>query len=270
MLAYPAPVYTDKTLVIKHLRPRLYLQLQRLTEDGRHYQPAIDVLSLARLKHPKKCVSLLKKCVNKIKSQGSCLHFDKRDILLAKTHDGDDSDCDTSSLRSAPGFERVLSHLEDLTERKVLAVLRPNNKIVTENGRAWTAAKRSSGSFEFTCADEHGVVVVARWVSTKANNQASTGSSTPTSVQSSVPESPHVEAAFSFSLIDPNSRRHAVLATLSPSNLHIKDTYHRPIRSPSGGPEDSNDRFCVVDEDTKTLILATAVWLNLYLGWSLS
>lgn len=275
MLACPAPVYTDKTLLIKHLRPRLYLQLQKLSKDGRQYHPAIDVLSLAPLKHPKKVVSVLKKCVNKIKSQGNCLHFDKRDILLAKVA-GDDSDGENSSLKPSSGFEKVLSHLEDLTERKVLAVLRANNKIVTDDGRAWTASKRSSGSFEFTCADEHGVVFVARWVSTKAN-RASTGSSTPTSVRSSggvsaaAPESPHGvpahEAAFNFSLIDPGTRRHAVLATLSPSNLHIKDTYHQPI-STSGGLGNSNDRLCIVSQDTKTLILATAVWLNLYLGWS--
>lgn len=45
--AYPAPVYTDKTLLIKHLWPRLYLQLQKLSGDGRLYEPAGEHVELS-------------------------------------------------------------------------------------------------------------------------------------------------------------------------------------------------------------------------------
>lgn len=305
VLAYPAPVYADKTLLLKHLRPRLYLQLQRLSEDGRHYQSAIDVLSLAPPKDPRRLVtSALKKCVGKIKSHGNCLRFDKRDILLARTSCGDpdadadpDPDPDPDSPPGRRGIERVLSRFEDLTEREVIAVLRANNKIVTQDGRTWTASRRSHGSFEFACAGERGGEprCVARWVSARAPpargmSTGSRGQATRTpgraSSSSSPPPSPSSprrsaaeqqktpgrggEAAFNFSLIDPGSRRHAVLATLSPSSLDVKDTYQQPASplsdSGSGSPERAGVH--VVDQDTRTLILATAVWLDLYLGWS--
>lgn len=266
VLAYPAPVFTDKTLLIKHLRPRLYLQLQKLSQDGRHYLPAIDVLSLAPPKDPRRLVtSALRRCVGKLKTHGNCLRFDKRDILLTRMS------CDDAYSDSAPehpGIERVLSRFEDLTERKVVAVLRANNKIVTQDGRTWTASRRPNGSFEFACAGERGGddKAVARWVPSRSA-RLSTGSRTPTtSVRSAAEWS---EAEFNFSLIDPGSRRHAVLATLNPSNLDIKDTYQQPA-SPTSGSEDSSEKagVRVVDENTRTLILATAVWLDLYLGWS--
>lgn len=315
ILAYPAPSYTDKTLLLKHLRPRLYLQLQRLAPDGRHYRPAIDVLSLAPPKDPTRLfASALKRCVGKIRSShGNCLQFDRRDILLTKLSYDDDEHDDhyvsptagtaTPETRASSGdpphhhrgLERVLSRFEDLTERRVVAVLRAHNKIVTQDGRTWTASRRSSGSYEFTCGpDEHGEVLVARWVSPRAaGGTGSTGSSGGVRMSTSSTRSratdvsglghhhhhhqPHMqglsEAAFNFSLIDPRSRRHAVLATLSPSSLDIKDTYHQPSMSPrhSVGSDEtlsSDPRVHVVDEDTRTLILASAVWLNLYLGWS--
>lgn len=287
-LAYPAPVYLDKTLLIKHLRPRLYLQLQRLSPDGRHYQPAIDVLSLAPPKDPKRLfTSALKRCVGKIRSShGNCLHFDRRDILLTKlSYDDNDSSPtgtatpDTRASGEHRGLERVLSRFEDLTERRVVAVLRAHNKIVTQDGRTWTASRRSSGSYEFTCTNERGeTLVTARWVSSRTGAAGGSVRMSTSSTRSRATDHGWgqqqglSEAAFNFSLIDPRSRRHAVLATLSPSSLDIKDTYHQPSVSPrhSGGSDEtlSDLRVHVVDEDTRTLILASAVWLNLYLGWS--
>lgn len=259
VLAYPAPVYADKTHILKHLRPRLYLQLQRLSDDGRHYQPAIDVLSLAPPKDPKRLMShALRKCMSKFKSHGGCLHFDKRDILLTGVSD-DDSDSDSSPER--PGIERVLSRYEDLMDRKVIAVLRTNNKIVTQDGRTWMASRRSNGSFEFTSVDDRGETSVARWVSPRSA-RLSMGSRTLSSTRSGMEWS---EAAFNFSLIDPSSRRHPVLATLSPSVLEIKDTYHLPtsMEFPAEKPS-----VRVVNSNTRMLITATAVYVALYLGWS--
>lgn len=247
-LAHPAPVYTDKTHIIKHLRPRRYLQLQRLSDDGRHYQPFIDVLSVAPLKNPTGMASIFRNFVQRMRggqNAGShCLAFDRRDIMLAKTLGSQEA------LASGASFE-------DLT--RVVAVLRADNKVVLEDGRAWTASRRSAGSFEFTYTSEHGYTTVARWVNARPSlHRGSTSSS-------SSAGSAHQEFTYHFSLINPSSRRHAVLATLGPTTLHVKDTYQQPLSSFGSREEFNEGKVHVVDESTRTLIWATAVWMSLYL-----
>lgn len=266
-LAYPAPVFTDKTLLLKHLLPRRYLQLQKLSPDGRHYEPVIDVISLAPPKDPRRLVSVLKNCLSHLKTHEKCLQFDKRDVLLVKT--GEDSAPDHKDDASGHGIERVMTRLESLTERKVLAALRAKNRIVTEDGRVWTASVRPNGPFEFTTTSKHGEKTVARWV--PARNRASSrvgnisGAASKRSSVRSMPEAG--EPTFNFSLMNPAVRRHPVLATLTPSSLQIKETYNEPISVP-GVPGGAMGKNGVVDQPTKVLILATAAWLDLYLRWS--
>lgn len=266
-LAYPAPVFTDKTLLLKHLLPRRYLQLQKLSEDGRHHEPVIDVISLAPPKDPRRLVSVLKNCIGHLKAHEKCLQFDRRDVLLVKT--GEDSAPDNNDSASAHGIERVMTRLESLTERKVLAALRAKNRIVTEDGRVWTVLVRPNRSFEFTSTNKHGVKTVARWVPARNRVSSGVGSVSGTvSKRSSVRSMPEAgEPTFNFSLMNPAVRRHPVLATLTPSSLHIKETYHEPA-SVSGVPGDAMGKIGVVDGSTKVLILATAAWLDLYLRWS--
>lgn len=225
-------------------------------------------MSLAPPKDPRRIVSVVKKALSHLKSHNNCLRFDKRDVLLVRT--GECSALDSSSDASARGIERVMSRLESLTERKVLAALRTKDRIVTEDGRIWTASARSNRSFEFTSIDKNGEKIVARWV--PARNRVSSGigsiGSAAASKRSSVRSMPETgEPKFIFSLLDPKVRRHPVLATLTPTTLHIKDTYSEPI-SISGRPGDPMDRIGVVDPSTKLLILATAVWVDLRLRWS--
>lgn len=268
-LAYPAPIFTDKTLLLKHLLPRRYLQLQKLSEDGRHFEPVIDIMSLAPPKDPRRLVAILKKFLGHLKTHEKCLQFDRRDVLLVRT--GEDSAPDNDDNSSVPGIERVMTRLESLTERKVLAALRAKNRIVTQDGRVWVASNRPNGSFEFTYVNKHGEQTVARWVPAKhriVSGIGSVGTSGVASKRSSVRSMPESgEPTFNFSLVNPSVRRHPVLATLTPSSLHIKDTFHEPV-SVSGVPGDVMGKTGVVDGPTKVLILATAVWIDLYLRWS--
>lgn len=265
LLAYPAPVYTDKTLLLKHLVPRRFLQLQKISEDGRHHEPVVDVMSLAPPKNPRRFMSVLKNCLAHLRTPDKCLHFDRRDILLVMT--GQDSAL-TNDNASAQGMERVMSRLESLTQRKVLAVLRAKNRIVTEDGRVWVASVRPNGSFEFTSTDKHGDKTVARWVPAKHRRVSSGTGRSVSGKRSSVRSiSESRGPILNFSLMKPTVRRHPVLATLTPSSLHIKDTYHQPV-SVTGVPGEDMGKIGVVDEPTKMSILATAVWIDLHLRWS--
>lgn len=270
-LAYPAPVFTDKTLLLKHLLPRRFLQLQKLSKDGRHYEPVIDVMSLAPPKDPRRLLTVVKKCISHLKTHEKCLEFDRRDVMLVKTGEDSAPDSNIDNASSANGgIEKVMTRLESLTERKVLAVLRTKNRIVTEDGRVWNASVRPNGSFEFSSTDKHGDKIVARWVPTKHRASSGFGSIRGNTVSKrasvrSMPESG--EPTFNFSLMNPAVRRHPVLATLTPSSLHIKETYHEPV-SVSGVPGDVVGKIGVVDGPTKVLILATAAWVDVYLRWS--
>lgn len=212
-------------------------------------------------------MSVVKKYVKKLKSHEKVIRLGKRDILLIRT--GDDGF--GSEAPEQRGIERVVTHLGDPIERRVTAALRGSNETVTEDGRTWGASEGPNGSFEFTHVTEAGEETVARWVPSKHRAAAGVGSPPGTPATARFPADARSQdaprASFNFSLIDPTMRRHAVLATLDPSRLQIKDTYHEPTSIMSGSrPEDAPAK--VVDVATRTLILATAVWLDLHLGWS--
>ncbi|PSR83557.1 hypothetical protein BD289DRAFT_483248 [Coniella lustricola] len=310
-LAYPAPVFIDKASVLKHLRPRLYVQLQQKSADGRHFEPYIDVISLAPPRDPRRLVSVVTKRLKRLQKKKTektvnkkGMHIDKHDVLIVRTDDDidrrptakapvDNTTCSASGNDignqigdSSSSLDKMMPGLEDLTPHKVLAVLRANtNTFLTQDGRSWTGSKRPNGSFEFLHVDQYGLEHIARWVMPGRRASISSpplGSITPTMTTASTltakTTSPAAatavaagltksESSFNFSVIDPSVRRHAVLATLDSSCLHIKNTFVDPVtavpKSPNLGGE-----VKIVDEATRILILASSVWLGLHLGWS--
>ncbi|KAL1853212.1 hypothetical protein Daus18300_011860 [Diaporthe australafricana] len=259
-LAHPAPVYTDKTHLVKHLRSRQFLQIQRISPETNHYVPDIDVISFAPPKDPIRLVSALKGILEgKIKSRdGKLLRFHRDDVLLTR-YPEDDSQ--SEQIARPPRTGSVLAPLEKIVGRDVVAVLRRDGNIVLDDGRLWTVTNHQNRSFEFTTTDEHGVKTKTKWILSKRRSSSS---------DDHVPDSPSTktpEVTFNFSTIRPNARRHAVLATLTSSALQIKDTYHEPLSS-FGTVEDSESSPKVVDEATRNVIMATGVWLVLTLGWS--
>lgn len=265
ILAYPAPVFTNNTLVVKHLRARLYLQLQHISQDKQHHTPFIDVISLGpkRTAH-EGMLSRIKTCVNCLSCGMHFVQLNKRDILVVDSIQETPRSHSQSDSISEPEVYTG-SESENSTKRSVLAVLRADNDIATKSGEIWTASERLNTYFEFVTINAHGMRSVARWVVSKSHKHVWR-----TSAEGSSPSSSpgHVnETSFHFSLIDPTVRRHAVLATLSSSGLDVKKTYQNP-RSISSGSEDEGGQVHVVDAATKNLILATAVWLILNLGWS--
>ncbi|POS73021.1 hypothetical protein DHEL01_v208584 [Diaporthe helianthi] len=261
-LAHPPrqPNCIDKSYVVKHLKSRQFLQIQKVSPETNHYVPDIDVISFAAPKDPIRLVSALKGLVEgKISLRdGRLVRFNKDDVLLTKYRE---DDSDSVAGTHSPRKGSIMAPLDKIVGREVQAVLKKNHKIILDDGRMWTATNHQNRSFEFTSLDANGAKTVTRWVLSK--RRISGIDDHP--LASSSTQSP--EIMFHFSIIRPNTRKHAVLASLTSSSLQIKESYFEPASS-FGSSEDFESAPKVVDEATRRLITVTAVWVVLTLGWS--
>jgi hypothetical protein len=275
LLAYPPPRLRTKQRRFVQIRPRLLLQLQQLSADKRP-KPTLDVLPSRLLTGTHILPRLARRCPEMFKLRG---HLGLDDLVVARSEDFDAPDVDLD--------------IKNLHQRDLVAVISPVAarregdktsadlaEIVLTDGAVWMASSFANG-FEFRHTDAHGITKTARWVKKTPRQRASLGSTTTLSGLSSPPG----DYKFTFSMIDPTSRRHPVMATLTPSNLEVLDNYTMPrattgatrrpaIRSfPVNETEEtwsSSDHeekaTHAVDEATRTLIAITSIWVSLRHG----
>ncbi|KAK3303388.1 uncharacterized protein B0T15DRAFT_381005, partial [Chaetomium strumarium] len=211
-LGYPAPRIIGKTKVVQQvLLPRLLLQLQKVGEDGKS-QPVLEVFPASRIAGPVVAPRLAKRCPD-IFGAKRRLGYD--DIVLVRRDDND---------TSSDGTESEVE--EDLERRNLLAVYSPlkhseEAEIVLDDGSVWVAKPLANGSFDFVHTDAEGNTTTARWA--RRHTVAVTPTSLSTETSSSSSSSPPTR--YTFSIIDPSTRRHPVMATLTPSTLEVRDTY---------------------------------------------
>jgi hypothetical protein len=93
-----------------------------------------------------------------------------------------------------------------------------------DDGSVWVAKPLPTGSVDFVHVNAHGVATTARWVKTttssKKTQQTSEGSASKYGQTEAT-----LQAKYRFSIINPLSRRHPVMATLTPEFLSIQDSY---------------------------------------------
>jgi hypothetical protein len=174
---------------------------------------------------------------------------------------------------------------EDEDHRQVVATifrvaqdggLKGKAKISLNFGPVWEATPLSSGSYEFVAPRDNGVQVM-RWALRGGKNR---GSST---VPVTQPRDDNKR--FTFSVINPNARRHPVIASMIKNQLEVYDGYP-VVASPSTGPitpslgipvvsDASGDaargdtkNIITLDEGLRTLIVVTGVWVACCEGWS--
>ncbi|KAI1092074.1 hypothetical protein F5B19DRAFT_239042 [Rostrohypoxylon terebratum] len=273
LFAHPPPKLRNKQMLI-HIRPKLLLQIQQLSANKRP-RPIIDV-------YPSSAIAgsliapLLKRfpLIARIKRE-----LNVQDVMLVKSEDyaqasGSDSEGDEDDIKS----------------RELLAILSPlrtedKAEIVLADGTVWTATPRPNGmgscSYEFVSVDSSGNTTTARWV----RKQVATKSqpATPTTARGSTPPPPSADYKYTFSIIDPNCRRHPIMATLTNSSLDILDTYTTVSQSASRYPptspllstptpsstseENPFERTTREVEDwQKTFITISAIWMILRHG----
>lgn len=209
-LGYPTPKKLGNLKVMHTVLPRLLLQLKAVSPDG-HARPMLEVFPSSRIAGLVITPRLAKRFpgIFGVKRQ---LGYD--DLVLMKRDDEELDREDSESGDSEDAFEKS----------KLLAVYSPvkhseETEIVLGDGSIWTAKALPNGCYDFVHVDECGHVTTARWA------RRSAGKTPPTSPAADTLAPPPGYPRFTFSIINPLSRRHPVMATLTHSSLNVQDTY---------------------------------------------
>jgi hypothetical protein len=250
------------------IRPRILLQLQRLSAETRP-KPAVDVLPSAVV-----VPRLVKKFPRIFRGKAK---LGANDVMVVKSEEYDTSD--------DHAVEDTDSDEEGLANRDLLAVICQVRKdyggsqgraeIVLSDGSVWLATPLPNGLYEFVTTDERGNKITARWVRRMPRRQ--------TNVDLTIAN----DFKFTFSIIDPNSRRHPIMASITNNTLDIPDSYTSVSSSASKYPPPSYARDLlddaqnqpvdephpertthIIDEQMKTLIQVTGIWVALRQGLS--
>ncbi|KAI9829444.1 MAG: hypothetical protein M1826_005626 [Phylliscum demangeonii] len=278
-LAHPPPSFLHRQRL--HLRPRLLLQLQRIYASGRP-MPTLDVLPSTLL-----APALVRSLPQLFRSKDRLC---AEDLVVVRSED-------YRSSRPAAG-ERAADETAHLSEvRHVIATIgrRPKEEsrgagpsqavataaaeveICLRPSARWDARRLPNGGYELTARTGPDACTIARWVPRPARTRRRSATA------------PHVESRkFTFSLINPDARRHPIIATLTPSTIHVLDEYPVSVSSstspspvstpstpvaPSSPPTAVDDapappRTMPMEDELRMLILVTGLWIAVREGWS--
>ena len=268
-LCHPPPVHVHKQRL--HIRPRVLLQLQKVSKASRP-TPVFEVLPSVVF-----APRLARHFPRTFKGKAG-LGVDDLVVVSSENYEAQE-------LHSDDG--------DDLFDEKwdkreiIAAICQPGKEdypygqgeteICLNHGTSWTASQRRSGTYEFASVDDGGHRVVARWVKSKSDRKASVSSTSE-------------EKKFNFSILNPNSRRHAVIATLDRQTIEISDQYTHPYTSLSSQASSTHTTTSSsfseqlktpsieasvtardpieVDEALRTLITITGIWVAFREGFS--
>ncbi|KAF2460571.1 hypothetical protein BDY21DRAFT_361499 [Lineolata rhizophorae] len=275
-LAHPPPSNASRHPK-RRLRPRVLLQLQKVSESSRP-RPAVEVLPCA-IFAPKLCKKISRIC----KKSKDRLGPDDLVVLKAPEYgspeDEDGSDDEGLDSRDVVGVICCSSKKEDG---------KPAGKteIFMEDGSMWEASSMPNGGYEFVSTDEHGLKLTARWIPKSTANKRGRSSAAPNR-NSPVPTAGS-DPKFSFSTISPNARRHPIIASMSRTNISVCDNYALPSKSLPSTPDPNSapaeftptptspitsglplDGAVITTEPhLQRLILTTGLWVYFHEGWS--
>lgn len=283
-MAQPAPQLLTKQRTLVQIRPRLLLQLQRLGD--RRPTPAFDVV-------PSSIISgslLIPRLATRLpRLFGMKPQLGQDDLLILRSEDYSDLNDDDASS----------SHTATFDDRELLAVISPlpdlgddRSEIIVEDGTVWATDRLASGTYEFTSTDITGKEIVARWVKRPINGHRPRHSLGGSADGSPLPTPPLPEYKWTFSIVDPHTRRHPILGVITGSELEIYDTYNtlsassgrfpptKAFNLPTHGSEPASPASTTgteerltefVPERYKKLMMATASWISLRSeGWPAS
>lgn len=264
-LAAPPPSYHINRIQ-SVVRPNrvLLLQLQRLHALSRPV-PSFDVFpALAFATKPKRKRPL------SLQTLGS----HDLVILSSEEYTGQDSEVrnENGDLSTRHGVASI-SHVtrKDKDDDGVKAL------IEFPGGAIWEASQKTNGSYEFVSRQENGETLVARWVLRAPNSKRRSSLAMGLTQE---------EKKFQFSMINANTRRHPILATMTGQRMDINDQYNIPMSlasrpgSSTGAsrPEAMSinshsdlegERVLIqTDEYIKTLIVVTGIWVILREGFN--
>lgn len=266
--AHPASHARHKRL---RLRPKLLLQVQQVSQTPRPL-PVIDVLPstmyLPRL--ARKFPAMFRR------KNGLCPY----DVIIVMSESYE-------RTRAAIPEKHANSGDDDEDQREVVATVcqmlqeearsKGKAEICLNFGPVWEATPLPSGSYEFVAHTDDGIRVM-RWALRGGKNRRGP---TPPGAQTG-----DETKRFTFSVIDPNTRRHPVIASMTKNQLEVNNEYSAAVArsntgptTPSSGmsvvsdmsdnemPVDTND-VVILDDELRTLIIVTGIWVAFREGWS--
>ncbi|KAI9375285.1 hypothetical protein BJX61DRAFT_531700 [Aspergillus egyptiacus] len=247
------------------LRPRLLLQLQRVSATSRPV-PVFDVLpsTMFRPRLTRKAPPILRG------KRG----LGPNDLVVTSS--------DLYETTAGDAEKSLSSDEEDGDRREVMATIcqplkddalsKGKAEICFNCGQAWEATPLPNGSYEFVAKKGMGLMTV-RWVRRGPKKQRISAPPGPTTVAEDT-------RRFTFSVIDPDTRRHPVIASMTRNNLEVYDRYTIPSTAPSSpttamsvisdGSEDvpMDQQVIETDENLRMLIIITSIWVAFREGWS--
>lgn len=264
-LAQPPPAKHKQRL---NIRPRLLLQLHQISIASRP-TPVLDVIPSV-IFAPK----FARKVPRIFKGKDD---LGPNDLVIVKSQKYDALDEEAGHVDQ--------DHSGDT--RELVAVIRQRNintekddsraEIIFSNGRSCDAAALRTGRYDFVFLDDDGCRTTARWVPRQPARFKPR--------DHSIAE--HEEARHTFSLIDPRTRRHPIIATLTSRSMEIYDSYSASPPRLSPEPSSPSSRVPLspqmeesdyfgdlghgtvgVDENLRTLITVTGIWVVFQEGFS--
>ncbi|TWU75002.1 hypothetical protein ED733_005987 [Metarhizium rileyi] len=286
-LAQPAPQLRTKQRRLVQIRPRLLLQLQEIGD--RRAIPAFDLIPSQLVAGALIIPKLSKRFPRMFHANAE---LSQNDVLLVRSEDYS-STSGMVPVRTENGGRylqgrdvcAVISALPEDCEHSV--------EIVLEDGVPWYASPMANGSYEFTRTHDDGETITARWVHrSNGSTRNSIASFEPSSSTRSSVHDTLLDSRWTFSIIDPSSRRHPIMGNLTAETVEVYDCYTtlsassgrfpptRPFgseiaglgQSPSPAESIPESRATLeVLPDQKVLMVATASWIRLHQqGWPAS
>ncbi|KAL5336806.1 hypothetical protein BJX70DRAFT_400296 [Aspergillus crustosus] len=261
-IAHPATSARHKRL---KLRPKLLLQLQKVSSTSRPL-PVFDVLP---------STSFMPRLARKVPAilRGK-RGLGPNDVVVTTSDSyerpaGDAADKNPSSDEDNGDHREVVATICQLPKEDAIA--KGKAEITLNCGPVWEAMPLPNGSYEFVAYTDSGVAIV-RWVRRGPKKRRQSGPPGPI-----LPEDAR---RFTFSVIDPSTRRHPVIASMARSHLEVYDRYSLPNTAPSSpisamsvisdGSEDVplDQHVVETDEKLRKLIIVTSIWVAFREGWS--
>ncbi|EEH40700.1 hypothetical protein PAAG_02676 [Paracoccidioides lutzii Pb01] len=264
--AHSPPSTRRKRLVI---RPRLLLQLQQVSQTTRPI-PAVDVFTST-------ICSVSRKFPGIPRTKDG---LSTNDLILvtsdAYKHLGAEDDKSVTSDDPQDRREVIATICH---HRREGSKLKGMVELCLQQGSRWKASRLPSGGYDFTWTTDSGEQKRVRWALRAKGSRRTSGSSIG-------PDNTFDKGKrFTFSIIDPTTRRHPVIAWMSRQGIDVLDQYplsSAPTQEPSSltsesrvtafnnspRPSDYTDPPLIeTDDHLRTLIIVSGVWIAFQEGW---
>ena len=232
-LCHPPPVHIHKQRL--HIRPRVLLQLQKISKASRP-TPIFEVLPSVIF-----APRLARRFPRTFKGKAG-LGVDDLVVVSSENYETQEPHSDDEDLFDDKWDKREIIAAICQPSKDHYPYGQGETEICLNQGIVWTASQRRNGTYEFASTDDCGNRTVARWVPRQSRSDR-------TSSISSTPE----EKKFNFSILNPKSRRHAVIATLDRQTIEVSDQYSHPSTSLSSQASSTpTTSSSVLSEEPKT------------------